>query len=158
MPEALVSLLISYYDGVFEGPNGDYPSVLDAVAGVTAVQAAWKPASEQNSIWQIVEHLTATNLWQIEVLERGQAKSPPWTEPAGGEAAWQAALAKLKESHGLLKTALGRLSDKDLLSIPAPEWKQTQLELLLSIAAHAAHHSGQIDYLKGLRQQAKPER
>jgi uncharacterized damage-inducible protein DinB len=32
-----------------------------------------------------------------------------------------------------------------------PEWNQTQLELLLSIAAHEAHHGGQIDYLKGLQ-------
>jgi uncharacterized damage-inducible protein DinB len=155
MPEALVPLLISHFDGVFEGPNGDYPSVLDAIAGVTAAAAAWKPGPEQNSIWQIVDHLTSTKLWQIGVLEKGKATPPTWTEPAGDEGAWQAALAKLKEAHTQLKAALGALSDKDLLGIPVPEWKQTQLELLLSIAAHEAHHGGQIDYLKGLQQTAR---
>jgi uncharacterized damage-inducible protein DinB len=57
----------------------------------------------------------------------------------------------LKEAHSRLKDVLGLLKEKDLLSVPVPEWKQTQVELLLSIAAHEAHHSGQIDYLKGLQ-------
>lgn len=155
VPDPLVHMLISHFDGVFEGPNGDYPSVLDALAGLTAAQASWKPAPDQNSVWQIVDHLTSTKLWQIEVLEKGQATSPAWTEPAGDESAWQAALAKLKEAHARLKAALGQLSDKDLLRIPVPEWKQTQLELLLSIAAHEAHHGGQIDYLKGWKARLK---
>ncbi len=151
MAERLVQILIAHFDGVFEGPNGDYPAVLEAVDGVTAAQAAWQPSVGQNSVWQIVEHLTASKLWQIEMLEEGRADLPAWTEPAGGESEWQAARTKLKEAHSQLKDVLGLLKEKDLLSVPVPEWKQTQVELLLSIAAHEAHHSGQIDYLKGLQ-------
>jgi len=151
MADRLVQILITHFDGVFEGPNGDYPAVLEAVSGVTAAQAVWKPALEQNSIWQIVDHLTATKRWQIELLEKGKAALPVWIELSGGESEWQAALTKLKEMHAQLKDVLVRLTEKDLLRIPLPEWKQTQLELLLSIAAHEAHHSGQIDYLKGLQ-------
>ncbi len=156
MTDALVRALIAHFDGIFAGPNGDYPAVLQSLAGVTAEQAAWKPAPDHNSIWQIVEHLTASKVWQIEMLDLGQADLPVWKEPAGGEAAWSAALRELKETHERLKEALGRLTDKELLTIPVPETKETQLELLLSIAAHEAHHSGQIDYLKGL--QAEPEK
>lgn len=150
MPSPLVQALIAHYDSVFEGPNGDYPAVLEALAGITAVQAMRKLSPENNSIWQIVDHLTASKVWQIDILEKGQAASPAWTQPAGDESSWQEAIARLKETHARLKVTLGKLSEKDLLNVPVPEWKQTQLELLLSSAAHEAHHGGQIDYLKGL--------
>jgi uncharacterized damage-inducible protein DinB len=150
MPESLVQLLITHFESVFAGPNGDYPAVLESVEGIEAAQAIWKPAADRNSIWQIVEHLTASMLWQLEVLERGQARVAPWIEPAGGEREWQASLQRLREAHARLNSALGRLTEKDLLNIP-PKEQQTQLVLLLSTAAHEAHHSGQIDYLKGLQ-------
>jgi len=142
--------LIAHFDSVFEGPNGDYPAVLETLAGVTAKQAIWKPGLECNSIWQIVEHLTSSLLWQLDVLEKGIAESPPWVEPTGDEQEWQESVMKLKDAHALLKAAIGRLSEEELLSTPAQE-QQTQLVLLLSTAAHQAHHGGQIDYLKGLQ-------
>ena len=74
-----------------------------------------------------------------------------WTEPVGGESAWQASLAQLKETHLKLKAALGKLPDETLLAVPVPEWGKTLLELLLSSAAHEACHAGQIDYLKGMK-------
>jgi len=151
MPDPLVQALIAHFDSVFEGPNGDYPAVLEALAGLTVVQAAWKPAPDHNSIWQIVDHLTASKVWQIDMLEKGQAASPVWTQPAGEESAWQVTVTQLKDAHTRLKIALGQLSEKDLLTIPVPELKQTRLELLLSLAAHEAYHGGQIDYLKGLQ-------
>jgi hypothetical protein len=152
MPHPLVQALIAHFDSVFEGPNGDYSAVLESVAGMSVRQARWKPAPTQNSIWQIVEHLIASKEWQIEMLERGQAASPVWIEPSGDEAAWQASLTRLKDAHYRLKQSLERVAEADLLKVPAPEEGHTLLELLLSAGpAHEAHHSGQIDYLKGLQ-------
>ncbi len=152
MPEPLVRALVAHFDSVFVGPNGDYASVMEALAGVSAAQALWKPADGRNSIWQIVDHVTGSKQWQIEILEKGQAAAPVWTEPYGGEVEWQAALARLQDAHARLKRALEQLSDEALLKVPMPEWNQTLLELILSSgAAHDAHHSGQIDYLKGLQ-------
>ena len=153
----LVQAYIIHSDGVFEGPNGDYPSVLEALAELTAAQAAWKPAPHHNSIWQIVEHLTASKIWEIEILEKGRSASPTWSESQGGETEWQDSIRRLKDEHARLKRVIERIPDKELLTIPIPEWKQTRLEFLLSLSAHEAHHSGQIDYLKGLQQEmAKP--
>jgi uncharacterized damage-inducible protein DinB len=121
------------------------------------VQVAWQPAPGCNSIWQIVDHLTASKVWQIEMLEKGQAASPIWIQPTGGENAWHAAMTHLNDAHVRLKGALEKLSNEDLLAMPVPEWKQTRLELLLSSAAHEAHHSGQIDYLKGLQAAISPK-
>ncbi len=155
MPGQLMQALIAYFDSVFEGPNGDYPAVLEALAGVSVSQALWKPGPNCNSIWRIVDHLTASKEWQIDMLEKGQAASPAWTQPAGDEAAWQATVARLKDAHARLKAALEHVSEENLLKIQ--EENRTLLELVLSSGpAHEAHHSGQIDYLKGLQAGAAP--
>jgi uncharacterized damage-inducible protein DinB len=152
MPGTLVQALIAHFDSVFEGPNGDYSAVLEDIASMSVSQALWKPMPSQNSIWQIVEHLIASKEWLIEMLEHGQANSPVWTNPSGDDAAWQASLARLKEAHRRLKLALNQLEDADLLKVPTSEDGLTLLELILSAgSAHEAHHSGQIDYLKGLQ-------
>ena len=153
MLDRLVRALIAHVDSAFEGPNGDYPSVLEALAGITATQAMWKPSPESNSIWQIVDHLTASKEWQMEMIAKGEASSPVWTEPAGDETAWQASVARLREAHAQLKMMLEQLRDEDLLHPPAPDVAQTMLELLLSSgSAHEAHHGGQISYLRGLQE------
>jgi uncharacterized damage-inducible protein DinB len=144
--------LIAHLDSVFVGPNGDYPATLEALEGVSAAQALWKPASDRNSIWQIVDHLTASKQWQIDMLEKGQASSPRWIQPEGGETAWRAIVARLQDAHLRLKASLGRVSDTDLLKPQPAEQNRTLLELILSASsAHEAHHGGQIDYLKGLQ-------
>ncbi len=150
MADSLLTALLAHCDSVYAGPNGDYPAVLEALAGVIADQAAWKLAPDRNSIWQIVDHLSASKDWQVEMLEKGRAAPPAWTEPVGGESAWRASLERLTAAHARMKAAIGKLPEEDLLQVPVPEWKLTLLELLLSSAAHEAHHSGQIDYLKGL--------
>ncbi len=151
MPGPLVQALIAHYDSVFVGPNGDYPAVLESLKDISVTQALWKPAPNQNSIWQIVDHLTASKEWQIDVLKKGSATVPVWTEPSGDEAAWQAAIARLKDAHARLRVALEQVAEDDLLKVPVAEWNQTLLELVLSSApAHDAHHGGQIDYIKGL--------
>ncbi len=152
MSDPLVQALIAHCDSVFAGSNGDYAAVLEAVAGVSHTQALWKPVPSQNSIWRIVEHLIASKEWQIEMLKHGQAAPPVWIEPSGDEAAWQASLARLKDVHHRLKLALEQVADADLLKVPVPKEGHTLLELILSSGpAHEAHHSGQIDYLRGLQ-------
>ena len=113
MADPLVQALIAHFDSVFEGPNGDYPAVLEAIAGVPVTKALWKPTPEQNSIWQIVEHLIASKEWQIEMLEHGKATSPAWVDPSGDEAAWQASIARLKDAHERLKKKLGQVVEAD---------------------------------------------
>jgi hypothetical protein len=152
MSGPLVRALIAHVDSVFVGPNGDYAAVLEALAGVPAEQALWKPAPAHNSMWCIVEHLTDSKRWQIEMLEHGHAAPPVWIEPSGDEVDWQATLARLNDAHHRLKLTLERVSDVVLLEVPAGEEHCTLLELILSSGpAHEAHHSGQLDYLKGLQ-------
>ncbi len=152
MTNPLLNALCTYIDGVFIGPNGDYPAILEALAGLNVEQARWKPAPDRNPIWMIVEHLTDSKLWLLDMLERGQATAHDWVNPAGGEAEWQAALAQLKDTHQRLKAKIEGLTDEALFRVPDPKDGLTMLELILSGGpAHDAHHGGQIDYLKGLQ-------
>lgn len=152
MTGSLVRALIAHLDSSFEGPNGDYPAIMETIEGLTLEQALWKPSPESNSIWQILDHIAASNEWQIEILEKGQAESPPWIEPLGDKASWQMLVSRLKDSHRRLKLALEQLKDEELLEYPAPEIHRTLLELILSSgSAHEAHHGGQISYLRGLQ-------
>jgi uncharacterized damage-inducible protein DinB len=153
MPGPLVRALIAHVDSSFEGPNGDYPALLETITGLTAQQAVWRPSPTSNSIWQIVDHLASSKEWQIEMLEKRQAESPAWIQPAGDEESWQALIAHLKEAHRRQKFVLGQLKDEELLTFPVPEIPRTLLELILSSgSAHEAHHAGQISYLRGLQE------
>lgn len=147
----LVHAVAAHVDSVINGPNGDYPSLVEALSGVDAAQAVWKPAPQSNSIWQIVDHMRASNLWLIEVIETGKAESPIWKEPEGGEAAWQDLLGQQRQSHEQLLEVLRSLPADQLLNTPdSSPPRKSDLEYLLSATAHAAFHVGQIDYLKGL--------
>jgi uncharacterized damage-inducible protein DinB len=152
MPGPLVRALIAHVESSFQGPNGDYPAILEALADLTAEQAMWRPSPEGNSIWQIVDHLAVSIEWQIEMMEKGQAESPAWIEPPGDEESWRALIAHLKDAHARQKSALSQLSDEQLLEYPVPGWNRTLLELILSSgSAHESHHGGQISYLRGLQ-------
>jgi hypothetical protein len=152
MPNSLVDATLAHCDSVFAGPNGDYAAVLEALEGVTLEKARWKPSPAQNSIWQIVEHLIASKEWQMQMLEDLNPSPPIWIEPEGGEDAWQASLKRLRETHERLKATLRAVPEADLLAIADEQGGHTLLELILSSGpAHEAHHSGQIDYLKGLQ-------
>jgi len=151
VPGLLIQALMAHLDSVFEGPNGDYAAVLEALAGVPAAQALWKPAPSQNSIWQIVDHLTASKQWQIDMLEHGQAASPVWTEPCGDEAAWQAAVDRLKDAHQRLKAAVERVPEDLTARDPGVGKVHSAGACSFLCVGSRAHHGGQIDYLKGLQ-------
>lgn len=157
MSDKLAQALISHCDSVFYGPNGDYAAVLEAVEKVTAEQAMWKPSPNQNSIWQIVEHLLASKDWLVVMVETGKILPMVWTDPTGNESDWQATLERLKQAHARLKQCLEKLSDETLLAIADAKSGQTLLQLILSSGpAHEAHHSGQLDYLRGLLVNGRP--
>ncbi len=148
----LVHALVAHFDSVFYGPNGDYAAVMEVVGQVTARQALWKPGREQNSIWQIVEHLAACKDWQVSMIETGQMLDMVWPEPSGDENEWKVAKRRLTDAHERLKRTLLQLTDEKLLEIREPKSGQSLLELILSSgSAHEAQHAGQLDYLRGMQ-------
>lgn len=100
-----VEILHNQSVGAFEGPNGDYPSVLDALEGLTAAQAVWKPSPGRHSIWQIIDHLVKSKEWERQMIEGRRLASPPWGDPSGDDKAWQATVQRLRDTQTQLLQA-----------------------------------------------------
>jgi len=137
------------------------PSLSEALAGVTAVEAAWKPAPGRHAIWQIVRHLI---LWKRGIMQaldgdppdRAALEQTDWQETSGDERAWQADVdTLLRLSRDLLERA--RAMDDQAFSrqvVWYRGWTKTQpvAVRLLRRAAHDSYHVGQIRLLRALQQ------
>ncbi|MDQ7829409.1 MAG: DinB family protein [Armatimonadota bacterium] len=140
--------------------EGWHPPLATAVHGLTAAQAAWKPAPERHSIWQIVRHVIH---WKRGVLRALEGDPPDyermtaedWAEVSGDQAAWEAdvrALQELYEAFGRLLEALG----EDGVQRAVQAYRQSSgptpvARRLLNAFTHDAYHTGQIQYLRALQ-------
>ena len=152
------SRLIDQFKRAHDGDPWHGSPVKAILEGVTAEQAARKPADGAHSIWELVLHLTG---WRNEVARR--ARGEPAAEPVAGDwpaigdptsARWTAALAALDESHANLVRVVRDMSDDQLLE-PTNDPRNRPLgtgvsyyELLHGIVQHDAYHAGQIAILK----------
>ncbi|MEW6125853.1 MAG: DinB family protein [Acidobacteriota bacterium] len=136
----------------FEGEAWHGDSIIQLLKGVTAEQAAAKPIKGVHSIYEIVSHIA---FWEtisrrrvegdegkVENLEEG------WAFPNdGSEAAWQAAIEKLKISNEALRETIGKLSDEQLKEKAAGQIYSIYF-MLHGVIQHDLYHAGQIAVLK----------
>jgi uncharacterized damage-inducible protein DinB len=115
-----------------------------SLEGLTAVQAAWRPAAGRHSIWQIVHHMLFWREVALKRLAGGSGTSEDETarenfrDPAPvNEAAWQAMLRKLAESQKRFAAALAD--------------PRNDLNKLAYVLPHDCYHMGQINYLRALQ-------
>ncbi len=157
-------LLLNHLEFTFE-KEAWQPSLLMAVEGLTAAQAAWKPGPDRHSTWQIVRHVTH---WKKATLEawngthrlfEGRDITPhfrevmrtDWQEISGDEATWQADLKALRDvSHAIKEKAKSLDLDALLRPFPGEEWGPAVLRVL-RMATHDIYHAGQIRYLRALQ-------
>ncbi len=135
------------------------PPLASAIEGLNAQQAAWKPAPQRHSIWQIARHVTH---WKNGVLQGWDSKTPnlddlertDWQEASGDEAAWQAEVQAL---HAVSRELVKRVqsSGDDALSSLIPTYVgMSSVPMALRIvrmATHDIYHSGQIRYIRALQ-------
>ncbi len=129
---------------------------LGCLRGVSARQAAWKPAPQRHSIWDLVLHLA---YWKyavrrnLEDLPRGGFPRSPsnWPRPPErqDEAAWREDRALFRSEHERFISAV-RALDPSRLDEPARGGAYTYIELLHGIVMHDTYHVGQIQLLKRL--------
>lgn len=131
------------------------PSLAMSMEGLSAAQAAWKPAPGHHSIWQIVRHVTR---WKRAVYDDWNGKKPDyaevergdWQEVSGDDAAWQAdvrALADITQRF----TSWVQAKPEDTVVQPL-EGDDVALGLrLMRMATHDTYHAGQIRYLRALQ-------
>ena len=150
--------LIDQFQRAHDGDAWHGSPLKAILEGVTAEQAARKPANGAHSIWELVLHITA---WRNETARR--ATGAPAGEPAEGDyplvgdpspTRWTAALVALDASHANLVEAVRGMSDADLMK-PTNDPRNRPLgigvsyyELFHGIVQHDAYHAGQIAILK----------
>lgn len=135
----------------FRGGAWQGPSLTEALAGVTATAAFRRPVVGAHSIGELVFHL---DFWLDAARRRiageavdGSVPEPDW--PSGIDAktasapAWNAALARLEESHRRLHATVLAL-DETRFDQPVAGSDPTLRGLLLGILQHNAYHTGQI--------------
>ena len=145
----------SYNRKAWHGPN-----LRGSLRGVTAEEAAWRPAPGRNDIWEIALHAAYwkyTVLRQITGEKRGSfpvAGSNWFTRPepasdSGPARDWKTDLALLGDMHRRLRAAAAGMPPAMLRDIPAGS-KFTYAALLRGVALHDVYHAGQVQSLKRL--------
>jgi uncharacterized damage-inducible protein DinB len=162
-PDSLITLTELVSDHVHTtlyDENVQWQPPLDgALRGLSAAQAAWKPAPPRHSIWQIVRHVL---LWKRGVLQAWDGAPPDgraleaadWKDAAGSEADWE------RDRKALLDVSAEFLSRAQALDDAALSrrilwykdgWSQPLAMRIVRTTTHDMYHAGQIMYLRALQ-------
>jgi hypothetical protein len=153
-----IRLLLDLLDEAFDKKSWHGPNLRGSIRGVTAAQAAWRPAPGRHNIWELTLHAA---YWKYVVRRRitGEKRGSFLLEGSNffarpveqSEAAWKRDIAILVAEHKTLQQAVARLSLDS--HQPGSKWRAT-LYLIRGAAAHDLYHAGQIRLLRRL--QARP--
>ena len=156
-----IAPLLSGLEQAYERRAWHGPTLRGSLRGLTARQAAWRPAPGRHNIWEVVVHAA---YWKYVVRRRllGEkrgsfaiAGSNWFARPASDIAReWREDLELLEREHRSLCRAVATLSLRGLHKRSMPNgfsWFDT----VLGVAFHDIYHAGQIQLLKRLQ---KPRR
>jgi hypothetical protein len=150
------SLLLQLWEEAFEQKTWHGPNLWQSLKGVTAKQAAWRPAPRRHNIWEEALHAA---YWKYAVRRRlaGGKRgsfvldgSNFFHRPQPGkrtEAAWKADKAILRQEHQALRLAIQRVLAKPVSA--------KVLRMLWGIAFHDVYHAGQIRLLRRVAEKRK---
>ena len=144
----VASLLLDALDEAFDRKSWHGPNLRAAVRGVSARQAAWRPAEGAHNIWEFTLHAA---YWKYVVRRKitgGKRGSFPvrgsnfFTRPVElTEAAWKADIDLLVVQHQELRLAIGELSPARIAGF---------VRMIRGAAAHDLYHAGQIRLMRRL--------
>jgi uncharacterized damage-inducible protein DinB len=135
------------------------PSLTEALSDLTAAQAAWKPAPDRHSIWQIVRHLI---LWKRGVLSAWDGAPPSearleaedWQDVTGSDEDWERDRRTLLDVSAQFLTRAQALDDSELsrrIQWYAGGGTQPLAMRVVRTTTHDIYHSGQIRYVRALQ-------
>ena len=149
------AMLLDSLDEAFDKKSWHGPNLRGAIRGVTAAQAAWRPAGDRHNIWELTLHAAYwKHVVRRKILQekRGSfvlAGSNFFERPEGGsaiagsalaEAAWKRDIAILEAEHRKLRDTVANL--------PARAFTPAACHLIRGAAAHDLYHAGQIRLLR----------
>lgn len=141
----------SYSAKAWHGPN-----LRGSIRGLTAGDAARRPAPGRHNVWEIVVHCA---YWKYIVRRRilGEKKgsfplqgSNWFRRPINrSRSAWKHDIALLDQCHRDMVRAIRTLNDATLRRSPRGS-KVSNTAILRGIASHDVYHAGQIQFVKRL--------
>jgi hypothetical protein len=144
-------LVLTLLDEAYERHTWHGPNLKQALRGVTAKQAAWRPGIGRHNIWEETLHAA---YWKYAVRRRMEGGkrgsfalkgSNFFPRPEKGkltEAAWRGDKALLEREHRALRATVVKV-------LPTPRGAKL-LHQLYGIAFHDVYHAGQIRLLRRL--------
>lgn len=159
-----IDLLLQQLDASFD-QNGWFVAPKNAVEGLTAEQAAWKPENTENSIWEILNHL---NYYNNAYLQRFKGIDYEYSITTNEESfestvgttaeAWQAELGRLDSIMTEWRALLAAADDERLAEIVPKKPGTTWADIIIHMNIHNAYHGGQILLLRKLQGAWNPEK
>jgi len=155
--EAALQPLLTLLADAYEKKAWHGPNLRGSLRGVTAAQAAHRPAPDRHNVWELAVHAA---YWKYAVrrLLTGEKRGSfpfegsnwfPRPEGDVSDKALKADLAVLAREHRRLVEAVSKVRARDLERKPAGS-TYTRLRLIQGAAAHDLYHAGQIQLLKRL--------
>jgi DinB superfamily len=145
------TLILALLDEAYSKKTWHGPNLRQSLKGITAKQAAWRPAPGRHNIWELTLHAAYWKYAARRRLEGGQRGSFVlkgsnfFSRPEKGkvsEADWQADRAILENEHHALVQTAGKI-------LKSPMAKK-HLRALYGVAFHDVYHAGQIRLLRRL--------
>jgi len=144
-------LVLALLDEAYEKKTWHGPNLKQAIRGVRAKHAAWRPGAGRHNIWEETLHAA---YWKYEArrrIEGGQKGSfalkgsnffPRPVKGKASEAAWHADKELLEREHRALRSAVAKVLD-------TPRGAKL-LKHLYGVAFHDVYHAGQIRLMRRL--------
>jgi uncharacterized damage-inducible protein DinB len=155
-------ILLDMLDRAYDVRSWHGANLRGSIRGVSAEEAAWRPAADRHNIHELVLHAA---YWKYIARRRmlGEKrgsfplKGSDWFERpsnAVSDEEWKSDVGVLDETHAALRQAVASLPAKRLREMAQKGFDNAGL--ITGVAAHDLYHAGQIQLLKRLRQSAGP--
>lgn len=138
---------LTLLDEAYEKQAWHGPNLRGALRGVSAREAAWRPAPARHNIWELAVHAA---YWKYTVRRRltGEKKGAFALEGSNfflrpqeeTEEAWKADLALLASEHRQLR--------ETVLKLPPAGFTEKTARMIRGVAMHDIYHAGQITLIK----------
>jgi hypothetical protein len=156
-----IQSLLHAIDEAYDHTAWHGPNLRGSLRGLTATQAAWRPAPGRHNIWEVAVHAA---YWKYAVRRRltgGKRgdfaeRGSNWflrPDPPSGptdEKNWRKDLTLLEQEHRRLREAVAAVNPKALYKRFDRKGRPL-IAHIVGIAFHDVYHAGQIQLLKRLR-------
>ena len=154
------NVLLAAIDQAYDRQSWHGTNLRGSLRGVTAAEAARRPAPGRHNIWELALHaaywkytvwrrLTGEKRGSFELDGSNFFERPGGLKPAGYDRQWRDDLALLERTHRRLRAAIAALPASRLFR-RARGANSTNAFLIQGVAAHDLYHAGQIQLVKRL--------